>query len=465
VEVADRSAGLQRGADAYLIEPVERDELLATVVALLRYSTAQRAAERLSSQLTTLHAGSVEMHGASTVSELTAVAARAAARLLGRRLAVAAYAEGDGTIALAGPAGPLGQIPYRPGALLESGIVARPGVVSSTVMASFTAPADLQPLLAVLEGRTVEGIITRHRLGTGVAGLLVDGSLEAESDRLLASQIVRSVAVAVDNLRLYEVERNVALTLQRALLPDRSPRVPGLEIATRYVAGGGHAEIGGDFYEAFAIDGDHVGLAIGDVQGHSLEAATVMGDLRTSLRAYTIEGLDPAAVVERTNRLFRRFSPDMIATLCFAVLEPSSRRLTVVNAGHLPVLVGTKHSAWWLSGGSTLLGVEGKPPAATVIQLPPSATLAFVTDGLVERRDRPLDAGLRTMVDAVRGPWIDDVEATCQALLDRCRPRPGTHVDDIAIMVVRIADGAPATDDDPIVIEGDQISVDEMETT
>jgi serine phosphatase RsbU (regulator of sigma subunit) len=235
--------------------------------------------------------------------------------------------------------------------------------------------------------------------------------------------------------------------------------VPGLAIATRYVAGGDHNEIGGDFYEAFAIDDQRVGLAIGDVQGHSLEAATVMGDLRTSLRAYTIEGLPPAAVVERTNRLFRRFSPNLIATLCFAVLEPATRRLTVVNAGHLPPLVVTRRGTWWLTGGSTLLGVDGVAPRASVVQLPPAASVVFVTDGLVERRDRSLDMGLRTMVDAMRGPWVDDVEATCQVLLERCRPAPRTHIDDIAIMVVRINDGAAPTDDAPQLIAGDQMSV------
>jgi DNA-binding response OmpR family regulator len=465
IEVGDRSAGLQRGADAYLVEPVEREELLATVVALLRYSTARRAAERLSSQLTTLHTGSVDMHGATTVGELTAVTARAAARLLERTVAIVAYAENRGTIAVAEPSGALDQAPYRPGALLESaepGLVARAGVVTSVVMPAFVAPADLRPLLGSMEGAPAEAMITRHRLGTGVAGLLVGGSLETEPDRLLAAQIVRSVAVAVDNLRLYEVERDVALTLQRALLPERSPTVAGLDIATRYVAGGDHTEIGGDFYEAFAIDDDRVGLAIGDVQGHSLEAATVMGDLRTALRAYTIEGLEPAAVVERTNRLFRRFSPNLIATLCFAVLQPASRRLTVVNAGHLPLLVATERGAWWLTGGSTLLGIEGLLPEPTVVQLPPGALVVFATDGLVERRDRPLDAGLHTMVEATRGPWITDVEATCQALLDRCRPAPGTHIDDIAIMVVRVADGAPTTDEAPRVVAGTQIAVEHV---
>jgi serine phosphatase RsbU (regulator of sigma subunit)/DNA-binding response OmpR family regulator len=462
IEVADRSAGLQRGADAYLVEPVEREELLATVVSLLRYSTARRDAERLSSQLTTLHAGSVDMHGANTVDELTAVGARAGARLLERRVAVAAYAEENGTIALAEPGGGLTQAPYRPGALLASarpGLVAQPGVVTSVVIDAFSAPDDLRALLAAMEGRTVAAMITRHRLGTGVAGLLVEGRLDAESDRLLAAQIVRSVAVAVDNLRLYQIERAVALTLQRALLPDHSPRVPGLAIATRYAAGGDHNEIGGDFYEAFAIDDGHVGLAIGDVQGHSLEAATVMGDLRTALRAYTIEGLDPAGAIDRTNRLFRRFSPDLIATLSFAVLEPATRHLTVANAGHLPLLVATPRGAWWLTGGTTLLGVEGPPPSATVVELPPAASVVFVTDGLIERRDRPLDVGLQTMVDAVRGPWTDDVDATCQALLDRCGPAPGTQIDDIAVMVVRIDDGAEPTDAAPRVISGQQMAV------
>jgi serine phosphatase RsbU (regulator of sigma subunit) len=339
------------------------------------------------------------------------------------------------------------------------GVTATAGVITSLYIERFVPPAELRSLLDPLAGRAVEAMITRHHRGAGVGGLLVEGALREEADRLLASQIVRSVAVAVDNFRLYEVERSMALTLQRALLPDRSPTVAGLRIAARYAASDEHSEVGGDFYDAFAIDEQRVALAIGDVQGHSLEAASVMGELRAALRAYAIEGLGPAAVVERTNRHFRRFFPAQIATLCYAVVEPATRRATVVNAGHLPPLVAGPDGTWGLAGGATLLGVQGRPPSATVFELPADASLIFVTDGLVERRRRSLDDGLATMVSAVRDAWTTDVEMLSQVLLDRCRPHPSEDLDDIALMVVGFADPSPAAGRGPVVLAGHQMTV------
>ena len=461
VEVSDRSEGLQRGADAYLTEPVERDELLSSVVALLRYSMARRAAERLTAQMASLHDGLMDMHAALTVEELTAVAARAAARTLHRQLAVVAYADRDGTIAIASPNGDLQLDVYRPRALepaTMSEYVVDVGVITSVVMDPFDPPPDLRPLLDPLAGGAAEAMVTRHARGAGVAGVLVGGRLSESSDRLLASQIVQSVAVAVDNLRLYEVERGVALTLQRALLPDSSFALPGVDIAAQYMASDEHSEVGGDFYDAFALDHEHVAVVIGDVQGHSLEAASVMGDLRAALRAYSIEGLSPGDVVERTNELFMRFAPTQSATLCLAVIDAAQGRATIVNAGHLPPLVATADGAWWLTGGGTLLGLRGQKPTETVFELPANASLLLVTDGLVEDRTRTVTEGLASLAAAVRAAPVGDVEAMSQYVLEQCRPPATQAPDDIAIIVVRLTDAAHGRRE-PSVAEGSQMTV------
>jgi serine phosphatase RsbU (regulator of sigma subunit)/CheY-like chemotaxis protein len=466
VEVADRSQGLQRGADGYLVEPVERDELLASIQSLLRYSSARRRAERLSNQMLALNDAIVAVHAATTVDELCLVAALGASRILGRRLAVAAHAQHEGRIALAELDGTALVAGYRPGALSEpvGGLSPLAGVITSTRLPDFVPPPELAGLLSTLHGREIEAIVTRHVRGTGVAGLLIDGSLTEESDQVLASQIARSLAVAVDNLRLFEIERGLAVRLQHALLPDRLPVVPGLEVATRYLASEDHAEIGGDFYEAFAIDDTRVALAIGDVGGHSLEAAAVMGELRAGLRAYTIEGLDPEAVVSRLNRLLGRFWPTMIATAFCTLLDTRTRRLTAVNAGHLPLLILSGGEAWWLTGGSTLLGVDGREPANTTIELPPAAAVVFATDGLVERRDRYLDDSLQEMAEAARDSQHLGPDGICRAVIDVCRPTSGAYDDDVALMVVQLcgesadpAGGPPISV--PRVLDGTQLAL------
>lgn len=464
IHVSDRAEGLERGADAYLTEPIDRAELLATATALLRYSSARRAAERLTEQMAALHDGLVELHSAGDVEALATVAALAAARILDRRLAVAVYAEHEGAIALADPGVLLGRAPYRPGALIASagaGTVAPRGAVEAVAMEEFRPPPELREVLGPLADRTVHGLITRHSRGSGVAGLIVDGTIDGGAEQLLASQIVRSAAVAVDNLRLVEIERTVAHTLQRALLPESAPHVDGLEIATRYIASEAGSEVGGDFYDAFELAPGVAALVIGDVQGHSIEAASVMGDLRAGLRALATSGFSPEQVVERTNDLFIRFSPARTATLCLAVLEIASGRLTVLNAGHIPLVVASPAAVWLLTGGATLLGVRGRRPQPTTFSLPDGSTLLMFTDGLVERRRRSLDEGLGEVVRAARMAPLHDVHTTVSEVLDRCRSRSSDDQDDVAIMVVRrsaTATGIAGTEA-PVVLGSGQMAV------
>jgi serine phosphatase RsbU (regulator of sigma subunit)/CheY-like chemotaxis protein len=459
-DIASRSAGLRRGADAYLVEPIEREELLATVEALLRYATATRTAQRLATQFAALHTGLVDVHAAATTDALATAAARAAARVLDRRLAVVAFAQDRGSICVAAPDGFTDCGPHRPGTLLES---AGPDFVPGTTAVEIQTLPAFRPTNATearlgwVSGRTAQLFAIRTRRGQGLSALLIEGEVADESDRLMAKHVVRSVAIAVDNLRNLQVERDVALTLQRALLPDHSFQIAGVDIATRYVPSDAHAEVGGDFYEAFALDDGRVALAIGDVVGHSLEAASVMGDLRTALRAYAVDGMEPAAVMSRINRLFMRFAPQMTATMCYVILDPSTLQLVIVNAGHLPPLIATQAGAWWLEGGSTLLGVEGRAPEATVVDLPARATLVLATDGLLERRNRSLSDGLAVLADAARASRATDVDATCHLILERCGRDAPTHADDIAIMVV--APHGEGRTGEPFVAYGGQVRV------
>ena len=138
-------------------------------------------------------------------------------------------------------------------------------------------------------------------------------------------QLAQSVALGVEALRASAEEHLVALTLQRSFLPAALPAIPGLATAFRYLPASDQAEVGGDFYEALPWQ-DGVLIAIGDVQGHSLHAATVMGELRHALRAFASEGHPPLAITGLVNQVLRRYHPGMIATLCLVIARPVDRR-------------------------------------------------------------------------------------------------------------------------------------------
>ena len=138
-------------------------------------------------------------------------------------------------------------------------------------------------------------------------------------------QLAQAVAAAVEAQRSYDEEHRIAVTLQRSLLQSRLPDVAGLDLAVRYEPAGAQTEVGGDFYELTMFDGQLL-VAIGDVAGHSLHAATVMAELRHAVRAYAVEGHPPGAVLELVNRFMRTVLPNESATVCLLTLDPATGR-------------------------------------------------------------------------------------------------------------------------------------------
>ena len=434
VEVSDRALGLTQGADAYLTEPTEPEELLAVVMAALRYSRARQRAERTAALLTALTSVALDINAADTFDGLARAAATGAARIFGAQ-AVLVLQMPDGQIrrTSASPQHPEPMQRGAPPGLADrvAGRALGPGQASAALMVS------REDWLRLVPDSTLQCDIcaaaVRAEAGPAAGGGGVDRrGMPGEEERQVLCQLVQSVALAVEALRSYAEEHLVALTLQRSLLPMAPPEVPGLAMSFRYIPASDQAEVGGDFYEALRWR-DRVLVAIGDVQGHSLLAATVMGELRHALRAFVIEGHSPLAITGLVNEVLTRYHPGIIATLCLALLDPASGELQIVNCGHMPALLvdGPGRRLCW-RGRSPARPAMHEPHVETT-SLPPGGTLLLITDGLVEDRDVFLDDNLEKLRVAALEVSSADVEAFSNHLMSIFGPRE----DDVAMIALR----------------------------
>ncbi|MER7760952.1 PP2C family protein-serine/threonine phosphatase [Streptomyces sp. NPDC097619] len=236
-----------------------------------------------------------------------------------------------------------------------------------------------------------------------------------------------------DVVERFGQEHELALTLQRTFLPETLPETPGVELAVRYLPAATTAEIGGDFYEA--VETPHgLLLAVGDVAGHSLKAAVVMGQLRHALRAYAAQGHPPHVLLQHLDHLLGLHQPGWTTTLCLALVEPGNTRVHIANAGHLPpLLLSPDHPPRLLRDHGPLLGIGLPQPPAVTHRLAPGSRLLMVTDGLVETRGTDLLARLEALgVTAAAGP--EDPEALCADLVEVFAAEPA---DDIVVFAAR----------------------------
>ena len=236
-------------------------------------------------------------------------------------------------------------------------------------------------------------------------------------------------------------ERRVAHTLQRSMLTTHLPRVDGVELAVRYLPGTRQTEVSGDWYDVIPLPDGRVGVVIGDVVGRGIEAAATMSQLRTALRAYAVEGLEPSVVVGKLHRLVEHLRVGMSTTLVYLDLDTFTREVRYVSAGHLPVLlVPAGGASRYLEGArSTPLGTA--PPGGMIPQerfvLEPGDTVLLYTDGLVERRDDSIDSRLEHLRVA-----LAEAPRDLQAALEHLTATLGGDVplrqDDVALLALRM---------------------------
>ncbi|WP_406371245.1 fused response regulator/phosphatase [Streptomyces sp. NBC_00647] len=435
---AYRCLGLDAGGDAYLSVPAEPREIQAVVGAAVRGARMRADAETLVRRLTLLSETIVAVQTARCPAELADAAAEGTARLTGTPAAVFVLAE-DGELyrglsrSRARAALPDSGAHEAVARLIGSAMAGRGGVRGTVV------PAPLWPAGFFRPGAAEDARLVLARTPDGTTPVCLATPAHTGRDRApetgrLVVRLAQATALAAEPLLRYQVERHVALTLQHSFLPQELPTMPGVDVVVRYVPASRQTEIGGDFYAALPTS-HGVLTAVGDVVGHSLEAATVMVEIRHALRAYCVEDPDPGVLAGRLDRMLQRYHPDVTATVCLVLVDPVSGRARIANAGHIPpLLVGDDATAEYVKARGPLLGLGLDRPPPTEAVLMPTDRLLMVTDGLIETRGTDLEVSMeqlrRAASAAPRG-----TAALCDALLD-CFGRG--REDDIALLAMRL---------------------------
>ena len=208
--------------------------------------------------------------------------------------------------------------------------------------------------------------------------------------------------IADENRRLYSEQRSIAQTLQHALLPERLPKIRGVETSARYEAGVEGVDIGGDWYDLIALDDHRLLLVVGDVSGRGVRAAATMASLRYAIHAYAAQNDPPATILTKLSKLVNVGATGQLATILCALIDVEAHELTVTSAGHLPPLLISDGTGTFIqSAVGVPIGVNtGATYTSTAVSTPPAATLLAFTDGLVERRGESIDAGLERLQHA-----------------------------------------------------------------
>jgi serine phosphatase RsbU (regulator of sigma subunit) len=301
-------------------------------------------------------------------------------------------------------------------------------VDNSTVINPILVDHGVRSLLGVplLAAGSLLGVMHVGSLGSRVFSPADARLLQLAADR---------AAVAVQSLQAAD-DRLVVAALQRSLVPAAPPVVAGMRMAARYVTGDG--VVGGDWYDIFPLPSGHLAVVVGDVAGSGLTSAVIMGRMRSALRAYALETQSPAEALARLDRKMQYFEPDAMATVLYAVLDADAGEMIVSCAGHLPPVIAVPGQP------ATVVGVRADPPIGvaddfkrgeTTLDVPQGAMACFYTDGLVERRDRPLDDGIARLCAAIDSGGTQP-EWACVSVM-RALIGAGETSDDVALLMVQ----------------------------
>jgi PAS domain S-box-containing protein len=307
-------------------------------------------------------------------------------------------------------------------------------------------PIPRAPQFAHDAGRAVLPLAV-HSQVLGVAWVDLTGTSELGEDiRALLVAFAAQAALALERVRLHDQTRRVAVTFQRSLLEHDPLPDPRVAVATRYLPAVEGLEVGGDWYDAFAIDRDVIALAVGDVVGRGIEAATAMGQLRSAIRALAPLQLGPAGLLERLNEFAERLEAAELATLVYAEVALDTGTVIFAVAGHPPPIVvqpaTPPHVLWGARTTPLITYITAPPRHSEVLELAPGARLVLYTDGLVERADQPLDEGIDRLVRELEARREASLEALVHGLTESMLDAaPGG--DDVCLLCFEFAGSGP----------------------
>ncbi|MFI6857997.1 SpoIIE family protein phosphatase [Streptomyces sp. NPDC050416] len=266
-------------------------------------------------------------------------------------------------------------------------------------------------------------------------------------ERAVLTSLSGLIAQALDRARLYDAQQRLVHELQRALLPRALPHLPGLDVAARYLPAG-HADVGGDFFDVLRLDDTTAAAVIGDVEGHSIAAAALMGQVRTAIHAHATAGAAPGEVLARTNRLLADLDSELLVSCLYAHLDLAHHRVALASAGHVPPLLRPAHATAGVLDvePGPLLGIDtGATYPVTTAPLPPGTTLALYTDGLVELPGTDTTRTTSDLAGHLNAGDGHDLERLIDRLVHHTT-HTGQHADDVTVLLLRTShpDGGPA---------------------
>ncbi|MFD4601667.1 SpoIIE family protein phosphatase [Streptomyces sp. NPDC058464] len=321
----------------------------------------------------------------------------------------------------------------------EPVLVPRISVEMGHAIASQFEKRDIRPLIT---GRSM--LVVPLKARNVVLGFMIllrhpERELFNDMDRVTGAELAARAGLVLDNARMYTFQESVAETLQDSMLPHIPPRMAGCDIATRYLPGTLLGRVGGDWFDSVKLPGARTALVVGDVMGHGLNSAAMMGQLRTAVQTMAAMDLPPAQLLRNLDDLAQRLGDSYLATCLYAVYDPIEGELHLANAGHIPpVLVRA------VDGRSELLdlptgapiGVGGIAFESLRVRVDPGDRLVMCTDGLVEMRGEDIGVGLATLCESAAHPAAS-MDDACDTIIRALNTRGGRK-DDVALLMARL---------------------------
>ncbi|MGW2558796.1 SpoIIE family protein phosphatase [Streptomyces sp. NPDC001514] len=321
----------------------------------------------------------------------------------------------------------------------EPVLVPRISEQMGTAIASQFEKRDIRPLI---NGRSMLVVPLKARhvvLGFMILLRHPERALFNDMDRVTGAELAARAGLVLDNARMYTYQENVAETLQDSMLPQITPRMAGCDTATRYLPGTLLGRVGGDWFDSIKLPGSRTALVVGDVMGHGLNSAAMMGQLRTAVQTMAALDLPPDQLLRNLDDLAQRLGEHYLATCLYAVYDPIAGELQLANAGHVPPVVVRA-----ADGRSELLdlptgapiGVGGVPFETVRIDVEPGDRLVMCTDGLVEVRGEDIGVGLATLCESAAHPAAS-MDDACDTIIRSLNTRGGRK-DDVALLMARL---------------------------